>query len=247
MRFADQVVVVTGGASGIGRETCLMFAREGAAVVCADLNGEEAERVAADIRAAGGAAVAYAADVTDRRGSVDPLAEEIRRRYGRLDVLINNAGITGDAQFLNMPEALYDRVVAVNQKGVFNCTQALAPIMIERGYGRIINTSSIVALYGNFGQTAYVAAKAAVIGMTKTWAKELGRKGITVNAVAPGFIDTPMTQGMKQSVLEMYRQKVPAGRLGAPGDVARAFLFLADRDSSYINGAVLEINGGLSM
>src|SRR5690606_27197858 len=167
--------------------------------------------------------------------------------YGRIDVLVNNAGITQDATLLKMTEEQFDRVIDVNLKGVFYCTKAVAPIMVEQGKGKIINTSSVVGVYGNFGQTNYAASKSAVIGMTKTWAKELGRKGINVNAVAPGFIAKPMVQKMPEKVLEKMKGNVSLARLGDPKDVANAYLFLASDESDYVHGHVLHVDGGIMM
>uniref|UniRef100_UPI0039B8BD04 SDR family oxidoreductase n=1 Tax=Candidatus Skiveiella danica TaxID=3386177 RepID=UPI0039B8BD04 len=167
--------------------------------------------------------------------------------FGQLDILCNNAGITRDARLVKMTEEQFDQVIAVNLKGVFNMTQAVAPHMVERGYGRIIITSSVVGLYGNFGQTNYVATKAGVIGMTRVWARELGPKGITANAVAPGFIATEMVKTMPQEVLDRFIGMTPARRLGEPEDIANAFLFLASDEASFVNGAVLSVDGGLVM
>jgi len=185
-----------------------------------------------------------ALDVT-RRESVQAFADDARRRFGRIDILINNAGITADAQLLKMTEADFDRVIDVNLKGVFNCTQAVAAVMVEQGYGKIVSATSIVGLYGNFGQTNYVAAKAGVIGMTKVWARELGRKGIQVNAIAPGFIDTEMSRKVPDKVLNTIKEKTPLARMGSTADIANAYLFLASDEANFINGAVLSVDGGL--
>jgi 3-oxoacyl-[acyl-carrier protein] reductase len=183
-------------------------------------------------------------DVT-RRDSVQTFVDETRRRFGRIDILINNAGITADAQLLKMTEADFDRVIDINLKGVFNCTQAAAAVMVEQGYGKIVSATSVVGLYGNFGQTNYVAAKAGVIGMTKVWARELGRKGILVNAIAPGFIDTEMSRKVPDKVLNTIKDKTPLARMGTTADIANAYLFLASDESNFINGAVLSVDGGL--
>lgn len=246
MRVKDKVVIVTGGASGLGKETCFVFASEGAHVVIADYNVEEAKKVEAEIIAQGGQAFAIFADVS-KQASVETMVSTIVEKFGKIDVLINNAGITADSTLLKMSEEQWDRVIDINQKGVFLCTKAVAPHMVAQKSGRIINTSSIVGKMGNFGQTNYAATKAAVIGMTQTWAKELGRKGINVNAVAPGFIATPMTEKMPESVLADMKAKVAVQRLGLPRDVANAYLFLASDDSSYVNGSVLSVDGGLSI
>jgi len=243
MRLQGKVAIITGAARGIGRETALLFAAEGAKVVICDLL-DEGEEVAEEIRSRGGEAIFYKLDVTDR-DAVKRMVDAVVERYGRIDILVNNAGITRDAQFLKMTEEDWDKVIAVNLKGVFNVTQAVAPVMVAQGKGKIVNAASVVALYGNFGQTNYVASKAGVIGMTKVWARELGRKGINVNAVAPGFIQTEMTAKVPEKVLQMVRERTPLGRLGTPRDVAYAYLFLASEESDYVNGAVLSVDGGL--
>ena len=243
MRLQGKVAIITGAARGIGRETALLFAAEGAKVVICDLL-DEGEEVAEEIRSRGGEAIFYKLDVTDR-DAVKRMVDAVVERYGRIDILVNNAGITRDAQFLKMTEEDWDKVIAVNLKGVFNVTQAVAPVMVAQGKGKIVNAASVVALYGNFGQTNYVASKAGVIGMTKVWARELGRKGINVNAVAPGFIQTEMTAKVPEKILQMVRERTPLGRLGAPRDVAYAYLFLASEESDYVNGAVLSVDGGL--
>ncbi len=243
MRLQGKVAIITGAARGIGRETALLFAAEGAKVVICDLL-DEGEEVAEGVRSRGGEAIFYKLDVTDR-DAVKRMVDAVVERYGRIDILINNAGITRDAQFLKMTEEDWDKVIAVNLKGVFNVTQAVAPVMVAQGKGKIVNAASVVALYGNFGQTNYVASKAGVIGMTKVWARELGRKGINVNAVAPGFIQTEMTAKVPEKILQMVRERTPLGRLGTPRDVAYAYLFLASEESDYVNGAVLSVDGGL--
>ena len=243
MRLQGKVAIITGAARGIGRETALLFAAEGAKVVICDLL-DEGEEVAEEIRSRGGEAIFYKLDVTDRE-AVKRMVDAVVERYGRIDILVNNAGITRDAQFLKMTEEDWDKVIAVNLKGVFNMTQAVAPVMVAQGKGKVVNAASVVALYGNFGQTNYVASKAGVIGMTKVWARELGRKGINVNAVAPGFIQTEMTAKVPEKVLQMVRERTPLGRLGTPRDVAYAYLFLASDESDYVNGAVLSVDGGL--
>jgi 3-oxoacyl-[acyl-carrier protein] reductase len=236
-----KVVIVTGAGRGIGRATALLLAREGARVACVDRDLAPAREVAAAI---GEAALPLACDVADRAG-VEAMVAEVLATWGRIDVLINNAGITADAQLAKMTEAQFDRVIDVNLKGVFHCTQAVLPTMLAQGKGKIVSASSVVALYGNFGQTNYAASKAAVIGMTKTWAKELGPKGITANAVAPGFILTDMTRAIPPKLLEGAAERVPLKRLGTPEDVAGAYLFLASDASDFINGHVLCVDGGM--
>ncbi len=243
MRLAGKVAIITGAGRGIGREAALLFAREGAKVILADVD-PQAEKVVLEIQGFGGEATFVRSDVTNRESCV-ALADAAAETFGRIDVLVNNAGITRDAQLIKLSESDFDRVIGVNLKGTFNVTQAVAPRMIEQGSGRIINVSSVVGLYGNFGQTNYAATKAGVIGMTKVWARELGRKGITVNAVAPGFIQTEMTESVPEKVLELMRGRTPMGRLGTARDVANIYLFLASDDAAYVNGAVVCVDGGL--
>ena len=243
MRLKDKVAIITGAARGIGRETALLFAREGAKVVICDVV-DSGQETADEIVAAGGKALFVKADVTDRE-SCARAVERTMEEFQQIDVLINNAGIVRDARLVKMTEEDFDLVVKVNLKGTFNMTQAVAPVMIDQGRGKIINVASVVALYGNFGQTNYVATKAGIIGMTKVWARELGRKGINVNAVAPGFTQTEMTSSVPEKVLAMMREKTPLGRLGTPRDIANAYLFLASDESDYVHGAVLSVDGGL--
>lgn len=246
MRLHNQVAIITGGASGLGRAAARLFAGEGARVVIADYQ-EAAGRAAAEaIVQQGGSAIALHVDVSDRE-SVQAMVNQVLAKYGQIDILVNNAGVTADATLPKMKQEQWDRVIAINLTGVFHCTQAVAPPMMERGYGRIINTSSVVGVYGNFGQTNYAASKGGVIAMTKTWAKELGPKGITCNAVAPGFIRTPMTEAVPEKILKMMEEKVPLRRLGEPIDVAQAYLFLASEAGRYVNGTVLSVDGGLTL
>lgn len=244
MRLKERVVLITGGGRGIGREGALAFAREGARVAVADFDAESGEKTVADLQATGVEAMFVKMNVADRE-SVSAGVAAVLARFGRIDVLVNNAGITIDSTLVKMTEEAWDRVIAVNLKGVFNVTQAVVPSMVANGYGRIISTSSIVGRFGNFGQTNYAATKAGIIGMTQTWAKELGSKGITANAVAPGFILTEMTAKMPEKVLEMMKDKAPVRRLGLPADIANAYVFLALEESSFVNGHVLAVDGGL--
>lgn len=246
MRLKDRVAIITGGARGIGRETALRFAQERAKVVVGDVDLVAGEQVTQEIKSAGGVALFVKTDVS-QRSEAQALAEATVKAFGRVDVLVNNAGILRDATLLKMTEEQFDQVIAVNLKGVFNCTQAVAPVMVNQGKGKIINVSSVVGLYGNFGQTNYVAAKAGIMGMTKVWARELGRKGICVNVVAPGFISTEMVQSVPEKVIEMMKEKIPLGRLGEPREVANLYLFLASDESDYINGAVISIDGGITV
>jgi len=253
IEIKDRVAIVTGGANGIGRATALALARAGAAVAVWDMAPAAGHAVAAEIVAAGGKAVFIQVDVSSQ-SEVEAAVEAVSRQFGRIDILINNAGILRDGLLIKvkdgeitgkLAEADFDAVIAVNLKGVFNCTQAVAPVMIRQGYGRIVNASSIAGIYGNFGQTNYVAAKAGVIGLTHVWARELGKRGITVNAIAPGFIATDMTRGMPEKILAGMVARTPVGRIGQPEDVANAYLFLASDEAGFINGAVLNVDGGV--
>ena len=246
MKFKDKVVIVTGAAQGIGKATALKFAQEGAKLVLANTRLESMDEVAAEIKELGGEVLAYGVDVVNRE-LVQNMVDDVVSKWGKIDVLVNNAGITADNQLLKMPEEDFDKVIAVNLKGVYNCTQMVAAVMAENGGGVILNASSVVGIYGNFGQTNYAATKWGVIGMTKTWAKELGRKGIRVNAVAPGFIVTPMTAKMPDKVLDMMRDKSPIKKLGTPEDIANAYAFLASDDAGFITGTVLSVDGGVVM
>jgi 3-oxoacyl-[acyl-carrier protein] reductase len=243
VRLENKVAIITGGGRGIGRATALRFAEEGAVVVVADIEQGIVEEVAGEITAESGQAFAVQVDVTDR-DSVNKMVQEVMDKYGRIDILVNNAGITRDAQLKKMTSEEFDQVIDVNLKGVFNCAQAVTAVMLEQGSGVILNASSVVAANGNFGQTNYVATKAGVIGMTKVWARELGRKGIRVNAVAPGFINTRMTDTIPDKVIEMLLEKVSMNRMGEPEEIANAYLFLASDEASYINGHVLAVDGG---
>ncbi|WP_088831375.1 3-oxoacyl-ACP reductase FabG [Paenibacillus tyrfis] len=244
MRLQGKTALITGGAAGIGRETAALFAQEGARVIIADYNKQQGEEAIQALLQKGADAHFIEVDVSDS-GSVNKMAGEALARYGAVDVLINNAGITQDRTLAKMTEEEWHRVIQVNLNGVFYCTKALIHSMIERGSGKIISTASIVGVHGNIGQTNYAATKAGIIGMTKTWAKELGPKGIQANAVAPGFVETGMVANMPEKVIQQMLEKIPLRRLGQPIDVANAYLFLASPESDYVNGTVLEVNGGL--
>lgn len=234
--------MITGGARGIGRATAELFLSEGAKVAVVDVDEAEVASVASEL---GEHALGLGVDVTSQ-SSVKAGIDRIVGHFGTIDILVNNAGIIRDAQLAKMTEADFDAVISVNLKGVYNVGQAVAQVMVSQGRGVILNASSVVALYGNFGQTNYVASKAAVIGMTKTWARELGRKGIRVNAVAPGFIRTRMTEGIPDKVMDQLSAKVPLARMGEPVEIARAYLFLASDEASYVNGHVLSVDGGVT-
>ncbi len=244
MRVENKVVIITGAGSGIGRETALLFAREGAKVVVTDVNEEAGMETVEEIRKNGGVAFFAELDISNREQSRE-VVENTLERYGKIDVLINNAGIIQDALVSKMTEEQWDKVIDINLKGPFNCIQAVVEAMIEHGTGEIINVSSIVGLYGNIGQTNYAASKAGLIGITKTLAKELGKKGIRVNAVAPGFIYTPMTAKVPEKILEIMKEKTPLKRLGQPDDVGYALLYLASDEANFVNGAVISVDGGL--
>jgi 3-oxoacyl-[acyl-carrier protein] reductase len=250
MRLKDKVTLVTGGAAGIGKATALRFAEEGAKVVICDLNEEAGNALLAEL---GPEARFYKVNVADRQ-EVQAWVDDVVAHYGRVDVLINNAGILRDGLFVRvkdgqlvkqMEESAWDAVINVNLKGVFNCAQAVAPYMVKQGGGVIVNASSVVGLYGNFGQTNYVATKAGVIGMTKVWARELGRHNIRVNAVAPGFIMTEMVQQMPENILNDMKSHTPLGRLGDPRDIANAYLWLASDEAAFVHGTTISVDGGI--
>ncbi|MEP7206987.1 MAG: 3-oxoacyl-ACP reductase FabG [Casimicrobiaceae bacterium] len=246
MRLKDNVAIITGAGQGIGLATAVKFAAEGARVVACDINEEAAFEAARTIQKSGGQAIAFRVDVTDK-ATIARMVEGVMGKWGRIDTLVNNAGIVQDAQLKKMTDEQFERVVDVNLKGVFNCTKAVVDIMLEQQSGCILNASSIVGLYGNFGQTNYAATKFGVIGMVKTWARELGKKGIRANAVCPGFIETPILASMPEKVVKMMEDKVPLGRLGRPEEIANTYAWLASDEASYVNGAVIEVSGGVTI
>ncbi|SDV50752.1 beta-ketoacyl-ACP reductase [Chitinasiproducens palmae] len=246
MRLDRKVAIVTGAGQGIGAATALKFAREGATVVACDTNQAALEVVVAQCREAGRPATAVRLDMTDR-DRVDEMAAMVRERHGRIDVLVNNAGITRDARLQRMTLEQFDAVIDVNLRAVFHATQAVVDGMIAQGAGVILNASSVVGIYGNYGQTNYAASKFGVIGFTKTWSRELGPKGIRVNAVAPGFVETPILATVPADVLDGLRRQVPLGRLGKAEEIASVYAFLASDEASYINGAVIEVSGGMTL
>lgn len=243
-RLENKIAIITGGAQGIGKAAVKKFAEEGAVVIIWDVNEEKATSTINEFKNISTSIEFQKVDVT-KLESVSEAAKKIIEKHNKIDILINNAGITRDASFLKMTPEQWQQVIDVNLTGVFNCTKAVAPYMVEKLYGKIVNTSSVVGLYGNFGQTNYVATKSGIIGMTKVWARELGRKGINVNAVAPGFIATEMVSTVPEKVLDILKERTPLGKLGEPEDIANAYLFLASDEAKYINGAVLSVDGGL--
>jgi len=245
-RLLNKVCLITGAAQGIGLATALKFAVEGAIVIVCDVQQAGVDATVAQCRALGATAEGFVADVT-QRATIDALVASVKAQFGRIDVLVNNAGITQDARLQKMTLEQFDRVIDVNLRGVFHCAQAVADLMVAQGSGVILNASSVVGIYGNFGQTNYAATKFGVIGFTKTWSRELGPKGIRVNAVAPGFITTPMVAAMPEKVLQDLQAKVPLKRLGKPEEIANVYAFLASDEASYINGAVIEVSGGMSL
>jgi 3-oxoacyl-[acyl-carrier protein] reductase len=246
MRLKDKVAIVTGAGQGIGQATAMKFARVGARVAVCDINRASVDDTVATIVANGGEALGYTIDVTDKV-SIAKMVEGVMGAWGRIDTLVNNAGIVQDAQFRKMTDDQFERVIDVNLKGVYNVTKAVVDIMIEQNSGCILNASSIVGIYGNFGQTNYAATKFGVIGMVKTWARELGRKGIRANAICPGFISTPILASMPEKVVRMMEERVPLGRLGKPEEIANTYAWLASDEASYINGAVIEVSGGATI
>jgi len=243
-RFSKKVVIITGGAQGIGKTTTQKFVEEGASVAIWDIDEVKGNQFSYILKEAGFKAEFFKVDVANY-DNVKIALNDVLKEFGTVDILINNAGITRDATLEKMSVEQWQNVIDVNLTGVFNCTQLVSTVMLEKGKGKIINASSVVGLYGNFGQTNYVASKAGVIGITKVWARELGRKGINVNAVAPGFISTEMVKAMPENVIKMMEEKTPLGRLGAPEDIANAYLFLSSDEASFINGAVLSVDGGI--
>ncbi len=243
MRLQGRVAIVTGGAGGIGKETAELFAREGARVAIWDFDDSGSE-VAAAIAKDGGQAIFVKTDVS-RAEDVEQALEKTEKDLGPVEILINNAGITRDGFLTKMDLENWQKVMDVNLTGIFNCARVVAPGMMERQSGVIINSSSVVGVYGNVGQTNYSATKSGVIGMTKTWSKELGKKGVRVNAVAPGFVATPMTDKVPEKILDKMKGSTPLGRLGQPRDIAQAYLYLASEEASFVNGAVLQVDGGL--
>lgn len=240
-RLENKVAIITGGAAGIGAATAAKFTEEGAKVIIWDLDETRGNALAKELGAT------FAKVNTASYEEIEIAAKNVNNKFGRIDILINNAGITRDSTLKKMTLQQWQQVIDVNLSGVFFCTKIISEYMVANGWGRIVNASSVVGLYGNFGQTNYVATKSAIIGMTKTLARELGRKGITVNAVAPGFIATEMVAAMPENVIEGMKAKVPVGRLGEPKEIANVYAFLSSDEASYINGHTLSVDGGMTV
>ena len=246
MRLQQKVAIITGGAKGIGEAAVKRFTEEGAKVVIADMDEAAGNALVETLTADGKDVLFVQTNVVDRQ-NVEQLVNKTIEKFGTIDILINNAGITNDAMLAKMTPEQFQQVLDVNLTGVFNCTQAVLPTLVEKGAGKIINTSSVSGVYGNVGQTNYAATKAAIVGMTKTWAKELGRKGINVNAVAPGFTRTDLVAKMPEKVVEKMTSIIAQQRLGEPVEIANAYLYLASDESNYVNGHVLHVDGGIMM
>ena len=246
MKLKGKVAVITGAAQGIGYATVRKFLDEGATVALVDLSADALQAARSALKLNGEIIESFAVDVT-RRDQLDEMVGQLRSRFGRIDILVNNAGITQDARIQNMTDEQFDNVINVNLKGTYNSSKAVLASMLEQGSGVILNASSVVGIYGNFGQTNYAASKFGVIGFVKTWARELGPKGIRCNAVCPGFIATHILESIPQRVLSQLTERVPLRRLGRPDEVANVYAFLASDEASYINGAVIEVAGGLTV
>lgn len=246
MELKDRVSIVTGGGQGIGKAISLGLARNGAKVVIVDISQENADSMAKEIEKLGGSALSYKMDVSNHQEVCDTV-NKILDKYGKIDILVNNAGITRDSLLLKMKEEDWDKVLNINLKGVFNCTKAVLRQMLKERWGRIVNIASIVGLIGNAGQANYSASKAGIIGFTKTIAREVASRNITVNAVAPGFIATEMTKVLPDDVQENLMRQIPLGRLGRVEDVAEIILFLVSEKAGYITGEVVRVDGGMAM
>ncbi len=241
----DKVAVITGGANGLGKAIAFLFSENGAKVVIVDVNQEAGDKVVTEIIKGGGIASFEKTNISNST-YVKKMMDNVVAKYGGIDILINNAGILADARLVKMTEEEWDRVININLKGIFLCGQAAAKAMIEKDNGGVIlNTSSVVGIYGNFGQSNYVASKAGVIGMTKTWARELGKHNIRVNAVAPGFMKTEIIKDMPEKIINYMIEKTYLKRMGEPEDIANAFLYLASDMGKYVNGTVLSVDGGV--
>ncbi|MBR9921507.1 MAG: beta-ketoacyl-ACP reductase [Bacteroidetes bacterium] len=244
MRLKGKTAIITGGANGIGKATVEKFVNEGAAVAIWDISADKGQALADHYVSKNKQVRFYAVDTTDP-DAVTRAAAKVAEDFGSIHILINNAGITRDATMKKITQEQWDQVIAVNLSGVFHCTKALGPYLIESGAGRILTASSIVGLTGNFGQTNYAATKAGVIGMSNVWAREYGPKGVTSNIVAPGFIATEMMETIPEKVLDSFRDRTPLGRMGTPAEIANAYAFLASDEAAFINGATLSVDGGV--
>ena len=240
-RLENKVAIITGGAAGIGASTAIKFVEEGAKVVIWDIDESKGHELAQSLNSV------FMKVNTANYQEIETAAQKVNELFGRIDILINNAGITRDSSLKKMTIEQWQQVIDVNLTGVFYCTKIVSEYMLAGSWGRIINASSVVGIYGNFGQTNYVATKSGLIGMTKTWARELGKKGITVNAIAPGFISTEMVAAMPENVIESMKAKIPVGRLGEPKEIANVYAFLASDEASYINGHTLSVDGGMTV
>ena len=238
--------LITGGARGIGKEIALLFAKEGADIAICDVSIEHKEDILKEIQGLGRQCLVFKADVT-QSNDVQNMADKILDKFKKLDILVNNAGITRDNLILRMSEEEWDRVIAVNLKGCFLCTKIISRVMLKQRSGRIVNLASIIGIMGNMGQANYAASKAGIIGLTKSAAKELGSRGICINAIAPGFIKTEMTDRLTEDIQNKMLSMIPLGRFGEPEDVANLALFLSSKSSSYITGQVIQIDGGMLM
>ena len=246
MKLKGRVALITGAAQGIGKSVALLLAQNGADIVVSDINLEKAEETAKEIESIGSKAIAIKVDVANLK-DVERMVESILEKFGKIDILVNNAGITRDKLILRMTEEDWDAVLNVNLKGTFNCTKAVVRHMAKQRSGKIVSIASVVGEMGNAGQVNYSASKAGVIGLTKTIAREFAQRRINVNAIAPGYIETPMTEVLPEKVKEELKRLIPMERLGKPEDVAEAVLFLVSEDSNYITGQVLNVNGGIYM
>ncbi len=246
MRLEERVSLITGGGRGIGRDMVIRFAQEGSDIVIWDIGLEDALTARSEIEKLGRRVVAARVDVS-KYGEVLERMEEVLDAFGKVDVLVNNAGVTRDGLLLRMSEEDWDEVINVNLKGAFNCTKTVSKSMVKNRWGRIINIASVIGLVGNKGQSNYAASKAGLIGFTKAMAKELASRGITVNTIAPGLIESGMTGGLPQKVKDEYVRSIPLGRIGSPRDVANLALFLASDEADYITGQVINVDGGMVM
>jgi len=246
MRLEDKVAIVTGGSRGIGKQICLRLAREGAKIAIFDIEEASLKEVAAQIKDIGSEVLPLGVDISNFE-KVDRAVKKVIDRFERTDILVNNAGVNEDKLLLRMREEDWDKVLQVNLKGTFNCLRAVIRTMVKQREGRVINISSVIGLRGNIGQANYAASKAGIIGLTKSVAKEVGRYGITVNAIAPGFIDTSMTEKLQEKEKEKFISQIPAGRMGKPEEVANLVSFLASDEAGYITGEVIKIDGGMAI